>query len=51
MCAAAEFLTRDDGFPGLEKTYGFDLPDQLAGRAGAVVDPAAGRVRRELQLR
>jgi osmoprotectant transport system substrate-binding protein len=26
MCAAAEFLTRDDGFPGLEKAYGFDLP-------------------------
>jgi osmoprotectant transport system substrate-binding protein len=27
MCAAAEFLTRDDGWPGLEKAYGFDLPD------------------------
>jgi len=26
MCSAAEFLTRDDGFPGLEKAYGFDLP-------------------------
>lgn len=26
LCAAAEFLTRDDGWPGLEKTYGFDLP-------------------------
>ena len=26
MCAAAEFLTRDDGFPGLEQAYGFDLP-------------------------
>jgi osmoprotectant transport system substrate-binding protein len=26
MCAAAEFLTRDDGWPGLEQTYGFDLP-------------------------
>lgn len=26
LCAAAEFLTRDDGFPGLEKAYGFDLP-------------------------
>jgi len=26
MCAAAEFLTRDDGLPALEKTYGFDLP-------------------------
>ncbi|GAA5141284.1 glycine betaine ABC transporter substrate-binding protein [Pseudonocardia adelaidensis] len=27
LCAAAEFLTRDDGWPGLEKAYGFDLPD------------------------
>jgi osmoprotectant transport system substrate-binding protein len=26
MCAATEFLTRDDGWPGLEKAYGFDLP-------------------------
>ncbi len=27
MCAAAEFLDRADGFPGLEKAYGFQLPD------------------------
>jgi osmoprotectant transport system substrate-binding protein len=27
MCAAAEFLTRDDGLPGLEEEYGFDIPD------------------------
>ncbi len=26
LCGAAEFLTRDDGLPGLEKAYGFDLP-------------------------
>jgi len=26
LCAAAEFLTRDDGFPGLQRTYGFQLP-------------------------
>jgi osmoprotectant transport system substrate-binding protein len=26
-CAAAEFLGRDDGFPGLEKAYGFQLPN------------------------
>lgn len=26
MCAATEFLTRDDGLPGLEQTYGFSLP-------------------------
>lgn len=25
MCAAAEFLSRDDGLPGLEQVYGFDL--------------------------
>ncbi|MDQ3484863.1 MAG: glycine/betaine ABC transporter substrate-binding protein [Actinomycetota bacterium] len=28
MCAAAEFLDRADGFPGVEKAYGFDLPDE-----------------------
>ncbi len=28
LCAAAEFLDREDGFPGVEKTYGFDLPDE-----------------------
>jgi len=27
LCAAAEFLTRDDGWSGLERAYGFDLPD------------------------
>jgi len=27
MCAASEFLDRADGFPGLEETYGFELPD------------------------
>lgn len=26
MCAANEFLTRDDGLPGVEKKYGFTLP-------------------------
>ncbi len=30
MCAAAEFLDRKDGWPGLEKAYGFSLPnDQI----------------------
>ncbi len=28
LCAAAEFLDRPDGFPGVEKAYGFDLPDE-----------------------
>jgi osmoprotectant transport system substrate-binding protein len=27
LCAAAEFLDREDGWPGLEQAYGFDLPD------------------------
>lgn len=27
LCAAAEFLNRNDGLPGLEKAYGFDLPN------------------------
>lgn len=27
LCAAAEFLTREDGWPGVEKNYGFDLPN------------------------
>lgn len=26
ICAAAEFLDRPDGWPGVEKAYGFDLP-------------------------
>jgi osmoprotectant transport system substrate-binding protein len=29
LCAAAEFLVRDDGLPGMEQTYGFDMPDDL----------------------
>ncbi|MGH3348144.1 MAG: glycine betaine ABC transporter substrate-binding protein [Nocardioides sp.] len=27
LCAAAEFLDREDGFPGVEEAYDFDLPD------------------------
>ena len=26
LCTAAEFVTRDDGLPGMQKTYGFTLP-------------------------
>ncbi len=47
MCAAAEFLTRDDGFPGLERTYGFDLPaDGVAELELSLIAPevAGGRV-------
>jgi len=29
MCAAAEFLDREDGWPGMEKAYGFELPDEF----------------------
>ncbi|MCA1719289.1 MAG: glycine betaine ABC transporter substrate-binding protein [Actinobacteria bacterium] len=30
LCAATEFLNRDDGLPGLEEAYGFEFPsDQL----------------------
>ncbi|MGH3565001.1 MAG: glycine betaine ABC transporter substrate-binding protein [Pseudonocardia sp.] len=40
MCAAAEFLTRDDGLPGLERTYGFDLaPDAVAELELSLVPP------------
>ncbi|HEV7652732.1 MAG TPA: glycine betaine ABC transporter substrate-binding protein [Actinophytocola sp.] len=43
MCAATEFLARNDGWPGLEKTYGFTLPkDSLATVAeGTLYDSAA----------
>ena len=27
MCLESEFRSRDDGFPGVEKTYGFKLPN------------------------
>jgi osmoprotectant transport system substrate-binding protein len=26
LCAASEFLSRDDGLPGMEKAYGFEFP-------------------------
>jgi len=27
FCGASEFLTRDDGLPGVEQAYGFDVPE------------------------
>ena len=27
LCSSAEFINRNDGLPGVEKLYGFDLPD------------------------
>jgi osmoprotectant transport system substrate-binding protein len=29
LCAAAEFIVRDDGIPGMEQTYGFEMPGDL----------------------
>lgn len=29
LCAAAEFLSRDDGLPGLEEAYGFTFGDEI----------------------
>lgn len=29
MCVASEFLSRDDGWPGVQKAYGFALPGAL----------------------
>ena len=43
-CIGPEFRSRDDGFPGLEKTYGFDLPaaqEHLV--ADAVIYPTVGK--------
>ena len=28
VCAASEFLSRDDGLPGMEKAYGFEFPKE-----------------------
>ena len=30
LCAAAEFLARDDGLPGLEEAYGFSFGDAVS---------------------
>jgi osmoprotectant transport system substrate-binding protein len=30
LCAAAEFLARDDGLPGLEEAYGFSFGDEVS---------------------
>jgi len=30
LCAAAEFLARDDGLPGLEESYGFSFGDEVS---------------------
>ncbi len=38
LCAADEFLSREDGLPGMEKAYGFDLPNTN------IVDTEEGRI-------
>jgi osmoprotectant transport system substrate-binding protein len=38
FCGAAEFFGREDGWPGLQKAYGFELPD------GQVSELAAGAI-------
>ncbi|MEV6638776.1 glycine betaine ABC transporter substrate-binding protein [Amycolatopsis sp. NPDC051371] len=43
-CMGPEFRSRDDGFPGLAKTYGFTLPDpQVHLLNDAVVYPSVGK--------
>lgn len=43
-CIGPEFKSRDDGFPGMEKAYGFTLPDaQQHLVADAVIYPTLGK--------
>ncbi|MEA5360508.1 glycine betaine ABC transporter substrate-binding protein [Amycolatopsis sp., V23-08] len=43
-CIGPEFKSRDDGFPGVEKTYGFTLPEaQVHVLNDAVVYPSIGK--------
>ncbi|MDT0309555.1 glycine betaine ABC transporter substrate-binding protein [Streptomyces sp. DSM 44917] len=44
LCVAAEFAGRDDGLPGLQDAYGFEVPDgDLATMAaGAIYEAVAG---------
>lgn len=41
FCAASEFLGRDDGWPGLEKAYGFHLPSVAELAAGPIYNAVA----------
>lgn len=43
LCSSAEFINRDDGLPGVEKLYGFDLPaDQVIQLEPALVYTQVG---------
>ena len=44
LCSSAEFINRDDGLPGVEKLYGFDLPgDQVVQLEPALVYTQVGK--------
>lgn len=43
LCSSAEFATREDGLPGLEKAYGFTLPDSAVFQAERTVEFEAAK--------
>ena len=44
LCSSAEFINRNDGLPGVEKLYGFDLPaDQVVQLEPALVYTQVGK--------
>ena len=42
VCAASEFINRDDGLPGLEKAYGFEFSDVVELDLGLVYTQVGG---------
>lgn len=43
ICSSAEFTTREDGLPGLEKKYGFTLPESSIFQAESTVEFEAAK--------
>ena len=43
VCSSAEFTTREDGLPGLEKAYGFTLPESSIFQAESTVEFEAAK--------
>ena len=44
LCSSAEFINRNDGLPGVEQTYGFDLPaDQVVQLEPSLVYTQVGK--------
>ncbi len=43
ICSSAEFTTREDGLPGLEKKYGFNLPESSIFQAESTVEFEAAK--------